>query len=129
VPRLPIPQAFRRRALPFCAALALGGLSPRLEASNDDAIAQLNLSRLVLPAYPAALCQTRVAQGNVIVAPGTRRTAAGPAGEFLTLSTTEAQLGDPVSRAILDWRFAGPTLSEKLVIAIGPWTFNFGPAS
>jgi TonB family protein len=102
------PQSMLRRVLPFCAALALGGLSPRLEASNDEAIAQLNLSRFVLPAYPAALRQTGVAQGNVIVALETRRTAAGPAGEFLILSATDPQFGDSVARAIAGWRFAEP---------------------
>lgn len=114
-----------RHLLIICAGIALFGLSARLHASNDDAIAQLNLSRFVLPEYPAALRQAGVAQGNVIVALETRRSAAGPAGEFLVLSATAPQFADSVSRAIGGWRFAEPKAGSAPEGTTGPTIIRF----
>lgn len=115
----------KRSLLLICAAVALAGLPARLSASNDEAIAQLNLSRFVLPEYPAALRQAGVAQGHVIVALETRSSAGGPAGGYLVLSATAPQFAESVSRAIAGWRFAEPKTSAATEAAQGPTIVRF----
>lgn len=102
------------------AGLAIQAALLPARASNDEAIAVLNLARFQLPEYPAALRQLGVTQGNVIVAIETRRTTASPVDDFLILSSSEPRFAESVTRALGAWRFAAPKATPTSANAANP---------
>lgn len=110
--------------LAFCTAF----LAPlRVLASNEEAIATLNLARFVLPEYPASARQAGLAEGSVIVALETRQASAGHAGEFLVLRASDPRFAESVTRAIRGWQFAEPKPGQAtpLTIGSGPTVIRF----
>ncbi|HEY0969249.1 MAG TPA: energy transducer TonB [Opitutaceae bacterium] len=109
----------KRHLLTLCAIISLLAAPARALASNEEAIATLNLSRFALPEYPPGVRQAGIAEGTVIVALETRQAAAGPVGEFLVLSASDPRFIDSVNRAIRAWQFAAPKAGQPTLATIG----------
>lgn len=109
----------KRHLLTICAIVSLLASPARTFASNDEAIAQLNLARFVLPEYPANARQAGISEGHVVVALETRRTSASAPTEYLVLRASDVRFVEPVTRAIQGWRFAEPKPGQATPTSVG----------
>ncbi len=109
----------KRPLLTLCAIVSLLASPARTFASNDEAIAQLNLARFVLPEYPASARQAGIGEGHVIVALETRRSSANAPVEYLVMRASDPRFVEPVTRAIKGWQFAAPKPGQPTAATIG----------